>query len=1033
MQEKYTIFDNFDKLDLNPVADKIVGEDAAPANFIESQNNKLAPEVEDFAYGSYNETNLKFVNSRPSPLAFSEDMNSYVPDMYRFLTNKRFYLQDNGNITHTLANNVKPIFGGIKQQPEFAYGSFNAFRENFFFDLYTTNFMGMIFNNFLIYKNKFTDSKDSQGGGSFEFFNPYFREGVDTFKVLNKKSVFSNLDSPYFGGTNKVIFRDMENLEIFGSGDLIRLLADDLYPFESGPIFKYLDSLDSESLDEIALVLQRLLYPYKTPDFEIPKHIYLVSDLKKSHKDKRVIIKPHYGTYKEFAEEFPENVKLEWQLPNIYAYYSYIKSNSSTTKGYYKDVVRLNSSEQELKNFNLQKYYEISNDSKSYLNSGDVEGDIEGYLNLLRQKNIIFGKHIHEVGEAVLSIDEATKDFIPYYNKITLPSQSSPFMDLLKNKKLYLVPSMMSFVGSYFEGFTGKTSQKPVHTFTIHNHDNQAEKETKLSAATVQVFDIGYGVENSSSEAQRWQQFMSSKQNIKLAMDTQWLMDEAFENQIWASLLKQEIVAYSGLHSLSFNEFNEGKKCYSEILAYEVVKYSFNPETGEKSKLQSFFVPSFGKSVDLLDTQIFYGKEYIYEVFTISLVVGLEYTSELRLDLPPHNELYTDKDECVQYYAVNKGEENEVAIQICDDEFKNEKMNVYNPIPIGDYLLDPSQIINYSIDLNYQDQERKNLNLMPKPLLVRAPFYNTLSLLNDAENPEDQERVTLIDNPPLPPEISFNQYKDVANKVLISLNVNYGEQKLTPIKVFEEDEATILKYRQNQKELNIYPRVLYQTDDFKGTYKVYRTTIKPKDWSAFIDADVTEIDNVQSSAFEDMIFPNVDYYYFARFVDIHGNLSNPTSVFHLRMVQDGGFPPFMILKPYNFSEAQNPLVYDKGFKKFLKIGLKDEVRSFYNASDVNKIDFGYKKVDSNVTMPELKKYKIRITSKKTGKKIDINLDFRKKISSQYVNVPGGLSQEDLPLSKAESVENIDNSHFVEEKIKASALDNVIYEKVSQLK
>jgi len=54
VQEKYTIFDNFDKLDLNPVADKIVGEDAAPANFIESQNNKLAPEVEDFAYGSYN-------------------------------------------------------------------------------------------------------------------------------------------------------------------------------------------------------------------------------------------------------------------------------------------------------------------------------------------------------------------------------------------------------------------------------------------------------------------------------------------------------------------------------------------------------------------------------------------------------------------------------------------------------------------------------------------------------------------------------------------------------------------------------------------------------------------------------------------------------------------------------------------------------------------------------------------------------------------------------------------------------------------
>ena len=198
--------------------------------------------------------------------------------------------------------------------------------------------------------------------------------------------------------------------------------------------------------------------------------------------------------------------------------------------------------------------------------------------------------------------------------------------------------------------------------------------------------------------------------------------------------------------------------------------------------------------------------------------------------------------------------EDYVAKPICKEEFLALDKNV-SFYKAGD---------NNYFELNTQELEFNTLNNFPRAILIRAPFQNTLSLLNDGDTTEDQERITLIDDPPLPPEISFHQYKDNAHKVLIALNVNYGQQKLTPVKVFEEDEAIISKYRQNQKELDIFPRVFYGTDDFKGTHKVYRTTIKPKNWSAFEDADVTEIDNVQSSAFEDKIFPNVEYYYFAR-------------------------------------------------------------------------------------------------------------------------------------------------------------------------
>ena len=48
-----------------------------------------------------------------------------------------------------------------------------------------------------------------------------------------------------------------------------------------------------------------------------------------------------------------------------------------------------------------------------------------------------------------------------------------------------------------------------------------------------------------------------------------------------------------------------------------------------------------------------------------------------------------------------------------------------------------------------------------------------------------------------------------------------------------------------------------------------------------------EIDNAQASGYQDDILPNVDYYYFARFEDIHENISNPTNIFYIRMVKGG--------------------------------------------------------------------------------------------------------------------------------------------------
>ena len=77
---------------------------------------------------------------------------------------------------------------------------------------------------------------------------------------------------------------------------------------------------------------------------------------------------------------------------------------------------------------------------------------------------------------------------------------------------------------------------------------------------------------------------------------------------------------------MQISEIYEGKKCHSEVVAFEIAKFKMNSK-GKKEHIQSIFLPSLhsGEDISYLDTQVFYGQEYIYEIFTHSLVVGSVY------------------------------------------------------------------------------------------------------------------------------------------------------------------------------------------------------------------------------------------------------------------------------------------------------------------------------------------------------------------------------------------------------------------------
>ena len=252
-------------------------------------------------------------------------------------------------------------------------------------------------------------------------------------------------------------------------------------------------------------------------------------------------------------------------------------------------------------------------------------------------------------------------------------------------------------------------------------------------------------------------------------------------------------------------------------------------------------------------------------------------------------------------------------------------------------------------------------------ILVRAPYHNTRAL--------GAQKVTLvISKPPLPPDIGFYPYENIDNKVLILLNQSLGTQTMIPIPVFDGDQKKINAQFVAQKyEKKPASKLIYKADDTRGFWQIYRTTQPPHKYSDFQSAVPTIIDSTERSGYNDNIVKNKDYYYMARFVDTHGNISNPTIVFYVRIVKEGGFPPYMIVKEYNMTQGGRN-VDTVAFKKFIKIKLKDVLRNIVGISGPTAT-VSYQTPGSK----GLSRYKFRITSKKTGKQIDINVRFNKLI------------------------------------------------------
>jgi hypothetical protein len=130
------------------------------------------------------------------------------------------------------------------------------------------------------------------------------------------------------------------------------------------------------------------------------------------------------------------------------------------------------------------------------------------------------------------------------------------------------------------------------------------------------------------------------------------------------------------------------------------------------------------------------------------------------------------------------------------------------------------------------------------------------------------------------------------------------------------------------------------------------------------------------------LVPNTKYYYTFRSVDVHGNSSHPSPVYQIEMVDDGA-SVYPIVNVIEFTEASIKTPTKHG-RKFLHIVpnirhrlINEDESGFEDYESAS--DLGGKMIIGEADDPVWdNKFKIRLTSKKTGRKIDLNLQFTTK-------------------------------------------------------
>jgi|688.fasta_scaffold144016_2 hypothetical protein len=280
---------------------------------------------------------------------------------------------------------------------------------------------------------------------------------------------------------------------------------------------------------------------------------------------------------------------------------------------------------------------------------------------------------------------------------------------------------------------------------------------------------------------------------------------------------------------------------------------------------------------------------------------------------------------------------------------------------------------DYKYINNSQDKKTINFELQPKIFLVEI---DSMSYQN-----------FLLDSPPIEPEVDIIPFVGIQNKIKFNLNTAVGRKLEEPITFTDQEKENVRKLKDSQDRIDNL--IKFESEEPSDFFEIYRLEKEPKTFNDFIGSKKIVAENNESSAgsYVDALVPNKKFYYTFRSVDYHGNVSNPSVVYVVEIINDNGtiFPLITTLeiKP-------DPLKMEsKKFRRFLSISpnlsntlISLEKNNNFEGLTSKESILKDAKIGLNQQGVWDKKFKIRINSISSGRKIDINVTFKIDKKSQ---------------------------------------------------
>lgn len=509
-----------------------------------------------------------------------------------------------------------------------------------------------------------------------------------------------------------------------------------------------------------------------------------------------------------------------------------------------------------------------------------------------------------------------------------------------------------------------------------------------------------------------------------------------YKNSIPAFKLLENINSYIETDGVFTGELEEledfmnmaGTDRQNEILAYRIEKSgSNNPDI-----VQNFYVSNTQTSLrstanrdgfTIYDTQVKYGETYTYTAYAYVLTYGYAYKySDLALtkqiaDQSVFDEVlasmeaadssdpvaqaaeiaayaargayddsgipFLNKAYCLQFYNPITGEtterlvQNDGALYLSDSESDSD-WDPWDPsaTPLEGVATN-TLFTNAQLATYYKFLADFNISIEPTIKLIEVPVY-TKSLV-------------VLDHPPEQLDISSFQRMDNSRIIGFLTNVENFTPLTIPKTLTTADRIYKNAYLQSNNLIET-EKISFPSRSKISAIEVFRKDTKPR---SITDFDINDLVAIKPLAiegsdyylsnciYEEKIPTNKKYYYILRTLDENNVSGHITNVIEAELVDDGGYKYSLFKELFEDDfEESIPSQVSKELKKIFQVvpniaqlELDDTDVDYTNTAseEASNLIIGTKE-DSIFD----KTFKIRLTSKKTGKKIDLNVTYKMK-------------------------------------------------------